>query len=116
MERFNFKQLNVWHKAMDFTDHCFDITEKIKGHYRLVEQLEAASASVPQNIAEGKGRNSNKDFVKFLYYSRGSLFESLTVLYLFQRRNYISNEKLVKLEGDAFEILKMLNALISSKQ
>ncbi|MGQ1787096.1 four helix bundle protein [Saccharicrinis sp. GN24d3] len=81
-----------------------------------MEQLEAASASVPQNIAEGKGRNSAKDFVTFLYYSRGSLFESLTVLYLFRRRNYISDEQLVELEDEAFEILKMINALISSKQ
>ncbi len=51
----SFKKLIVWQKAMDFTNQILKLTNDIKGHYRLIEQLEAAAASVPQNIAEDKG-------------------------------------------------------------
>ncbi|WP_430810971.1 MULTISPECIES: four helix bundle protein [unclassified Carboxylicivirga] len=47
MEKFSFKELVVWQKAMDFADECLQITEAIKGHFRLCEQLEACSCSVP---------------------------------------------------------------------
>ena len=87
MERFNFKRLIVWQKAMDYTDKCLSITENIKGHYRLVEQLEACSASIPQNIAEGKGRNSNKAFVQFLnLLQRFFILNLITLLNIYQRR------------------------------
>ena len=58
-------------------------------HYRLIEQLEAAVTSIPMNIAEGKGRESKKEFVHFLHISRGSLYETLTLLEIFQMRNWI---------------------------
>ena len=116
MEEFEFKKLIVWQKSMDFADDCLAITEKIKGHYRLCEQLEACSCSIPQNIAEGKGRHSLKEFIHFLHISRGSLYEAITVLNIFQRRNYINKAQLYELEKQSLVILKMLNALITSKK
>jgi len=70
--------------------------------------------SVAQNIAEGKGRYSQKEFRQFLYYSRGSLFETVTLLNLFALRNWITEAKLSQIEHEANEIGKMLNGLINS--
>ena len=66
------------------------------------------------NIAEGKGRESKKEFVHFLHISRGSLYETLTLLEIFQMRNWIKTEALQKLENQSAEIAKMLNGLINS--
>ncbi len=66
--RFNFEDLDVWQKAIEFAKIVIELTEKIntgRRHYRLIEQLEASSASVAMNIAEGKGRYSRKEFIQF---------------------------------------------------
>jgi len=49
-------------------------------HYRLIEQIEAASTSIAMNIGEGKGRFSKKEFKHFCYIARGSLYETMTLL------------------------------------
>jgi len=116
MENFSFKELQVWQKAMTFAVKCLDVTENTKGHFRLIEQLEGASASVPQNIAEGDGRVSVKENINYLYISRGSLYESITVLNLFYRKAIISKETLDELEDIAVEISKMISSLISQKR
>ncbi|WP_010422692.1 four helix bundle protein [Anaerophaga thermohalophila] len=116
MENFSFKKLLVWQKGMTFAEKCLDITETLKGHYRLIEQLEAAAASVPQNIAEGEGRISVKENINYLYISRGSLYESITVLNLLYYKNLISKETLDEQETIAIEITKMISALITQKR
>jgi len=116
-EKFGFKDLNVWQKSMDFADGVLEIAENISSerkHFRLVEQIESSSTSIPQNIAEGKGRNSQKEFIHFLYIARGSLYETVTLLNIFQRRNWISSETLHSLENQAHEIASMLKGLINS--
>ena len=100
-KKFGFKDLEVWQKAIDFTNNVLDLSENLNTdakHYRLIEQLEAAAASVPQNIAEGKGRLSKKEFIHFLYIARGSLYEVITLLVIFERRNWITQETLTKYE------------------
>ena len=116
MDVFVFKNLVVWQKAMDFASKVLDVSDTIVGHYRLKEQLEAAAASVPQNIAEGKGRVSTKEFIHYLYIARGSLYETITVLNLLHTRNFISNNLLDELEKNGMEITKMLNSLISKER
>jgi len=116
-KHFNFKDLVVWQKAMDFADQVIHSTENLntnRNHFRLIEQLESSSASVPQNIAEGKGRNTDREFIQFLYFSRASLYETITLLNLFQRRKWISEITLYKFEEMAFEIVSMIKGLINS--
>ncbi len=113
---FKFKELVVWQKAIDFADQVINITENINashGHYRLIEQIESSSASFAQNIAEGKGRYSQKEFIQNLYIARGSLYETITLLNLFQKRNWISGEILQDLERVAYEIASMIKGLIN---
>jgi four helix bundle protein len=74
-----YRDLLVWQKSMDFANSVIDLTEELetnRKHYRLVEQIEASAASVPMNIAEGKGRFSRKEFKHFLFITRGSLYET----------------------------------------
>jgi four helix bundle protein len=115
--KFSFEELEVWQKAVDFAKMVTDLTEKIntsRRHYRLIENLEAASTSVASNIAEGKGRYSKKEFIKFLYIARGSLFETITLLKIFHGKNWIANTQLETIEGLGEEISRMLASLTKS--
>ncbi|UCS93255.1 four helix bundle protein [Echinicola marina] len=114
---FNFKELRVWQKSMDLAEYCIELVEELNTpgkHFRLIEQFESCSASVPQNIAEGKGRNTDKEFKQFLYYSRGSLYEMVTLANLFHRRNWITTAQLNRIESEGLEIASMLKALINA--
>ena len=112
-----YKDLSVWQKSMFFANSVIAFLEALdtdRKHYRLLEQLEAAVTSIPMNIAEGKGRNSKKEFVHFLYISRGSLYETLTLLEIFHMRGWLKTDKYQELEQQSIEIAKMLNGLINS--
>ena len=74
--RLSYKDLVVWQKSIKFASDVIDQAENLastRKHYRLIEQLEAASTSVPMNIAEVKGRYSTKEYKHFLMIARGSL-------------------------------------------
>jgi four helix bundle protein len=114
---FAFEDLLVWQKSIDFAEvviKTIDQFEAPRKHYRIIEQLEAASISVSSNIAEGKGRFSKKEFTHYLYIARGSLFETVSLLILIRRLTWISEEKLLELKLLGEEIAKMLNSLIRS--
>jgi len=66
------------------------------------------------NIAEGKGRQTTKEFIQFLYIARGSLFEAITLLIISNRLNWLPGKKLAELTSLAEEINKMLNSLVKS--
>jgi len=114
---FSFQELKVWQKAVDFAEVVIRVIDELdtpRKHYRLIEQLESASTSVAMNVAEGKGRQSTREFIQFLYIARGSLFEGVTLLIILQRVGWIGDEKVRELEKMAQEITKMLNSLIKS--
>lgn len=117
MEKADFENLVIWQKAIEYADCCVGLSEKIserkKGHFRILEQLESSALSVPQNISEGKGRNSTREFMQFLYYARGSLNESLTVIILFERRKWITEKESKTLRNMAYELGSMLNGFIN---
>jgi len=115
--KFSFEDLDVWQKAVGFSKIVIELAEKIdtgRKHYRLIEQLEASSTSIAMNIAEGKGRYSKKEFVHFLYISRGSLYETITLLIILHQNKWIQENQLNELKKLASEIGKMLSSLINS--
>ena len=114
---FSFEDLKVYQKALDFTVTVIDIVEEMdtpRKHYKLIEQLESSSSSVALNISEGKGRYSKKEFKHFLYISRGSLYETVTMLQIFLKKKWLGKETYARIYNDAQEINKMLSGLINS--
>lgn len=114
---FGFKDLKVWQKSILFADEILRMVENLNStsrHYRLIEQIEAACVSIPSNIAEGKGRESKKEYIRFLYIARGSLYETISLLNVFRKRNWISEIQLTYFEKLGLEIVSMLKGLINA--
>jgi len=114
---FAFEDLQVYHKALDFAAAVVDQIEEMdtpRKHYRLIEQLEAACTSVVLNISEGKGRFSKKEFKQFLYIARGSLYETVAMLQIFKKKNWLGEKPYQTLYLEAEEMNKMLSGLINS--
>ncbi len=117
VEQAAYKDLQVWQKGMEFANQVIQLIDGLdtpRKHYRLFEQLESAVTSVPMNIAEGKGRESKKEFIHFLYIARGSIYETLTLLEIFQRQGWLDSDIFKRLESSAIEIIKMLKGLIKA--
>jgi four helix bundle protein len=76
--------------------------------------MEAAVSSIPQNIAEGKGRQYKKEFIQYLYIAEGSLFEVLTLSEILKRRNLIREKGSIEIRKQAEIIDRKLHGLINS--
>ena len=105
----NYKQLNVWAKALDLvvdiykTTFYFPTEEK----YGLISQMRKCAVSIPSNIAEGAGRNSDKEFCHFLSNAHGSSYELETQVLVSERLELISKEASEDLCNKITEIQKM---------
>jgi four helix bundle protein len=95
MDDFRFEQLDVWKDSMVLSDTLFDFAEKSdeKRFYKFAEQLRAATMSISNNIAEGSGSFSDKEFASFLNISRRSVFECANIIQIFLRRKIINEEE-----------------------
>lgn len=110
MEDFRFEQLEIWKEANRVSDILFDYSDKAdeKRFYKFAEQLRAAAMSISNNIAEGSGSFSDKDFANFLNISRRSVFECANILHIFQRRNIITSDERVKIYPDLIILSKKI--------
>lgn len=95
MSQFRFEDLEVWRESIKLADELFDLADKAndKKLYRLAEQLRGASLSISNNIAEGSGSFSDKDFANFLNIARRSAYECANMMFIFQMRKLIGNEE-----------------------
>ncbi len=84
--------------------------------YGLTSQMRRAAVSIPSNIAEGKGRYTNREFVQFLYHARGSLLELQTQISIARDLDYMDRSASEDLESQAEELGRILNGLISRFQ
>ena len=106
----NYKELKIWKKSMDLVENIFQLIANFPDSekYGLIYQIKRSAISVPSNIAEGAGRNSNKDFSRFLSISKGSLNELNTQLIISYRLNFIDSKVLDQLDDTINEIHKMI--------
>ncbi len=81
--------------------------------FALSDQIRRSAVSIPSNIAEGYGRNSTKDYIRFLSIARGSRYEFETQLLLCVRLGYMSESDIDKAIQLGEEVGKMLNVIIS---
>ena len=110
----SYKDLKVWQKSLDLVTDVYQLTRSFPRDemYGMVAQMRRAAVSVSSNIAEGKGRSSDKEFVVFLCHARGSLLELETQALIASRLGYVDDAGRRSLESQAAEVGKVLNGLI----
>ena len=115
MEKSNYKNLIVWQKAMDLTADIYKLVKKLPKEelYSLSDQMRRAAVSIPCNIAEGRDRNTDKEFTHFLTIARGSKAELETQLLICVKVNYLNESDISEAMIILAEIGKMLNSLIN---
>ncbi|WP_298556036.1 four helix bundle protein [uncultured Algibacter sp.] len=108
-------ELDVWIEARKLVSQVYVITNDFPKEevYGITNQIRRCSVSVPSNIAEGCGRQTPKDIIRFLYISRGSLYELETQLYLSNDLEFISEENLNNILSQIETCKKLLNGFIN---
>ena len=110
----NYKELIVWQKSMLLAERVYERTASFPDEekFGLTSQIRRSVVSVASNIAEGAGRNSNKEFRNFLGIANGSLNELMTQLELANRFNFLDSINLDEIQNLCNEIQKMIYTLI----
>ena len=113
---FRFDNLNIWGKAIEIGVELFDIADDLekKRLYRFAEQLRGAGLSMSNNIAEGSGSNSKKEFIQFLNIARRSTFENANMMIIYQRKDLISVEVKNRILSELDELCRMISGFIKS--
>jgi four helix bundle protein len=111
-----FRDLLIWQKSMDYAEFIYAITEDFDASekYGLKSQLRRSSVSISSNIAEGFGRFSNQEFIRFLNIALASLYENQSQIELCKRIQKINKKDFVDLHKLAREIERMISAFIKS--
>ena len=111
--RFRFEKLEVWQEARAINRSLYRLTRKFPRQelFAMTSQIRRASISVSSNIAEGSGRNSDKDFAHFLEQSYGSLMEVASVFYLALDENYVTETDLDPLFDEIEKLARRIAAL-----
>lgn len=112
----NFKELKVWQEAMALAKEIYTTTKGFPNEekYGLTSQINRCSISIPSNIAEGAGRETDRDFNQFLNIALGSAFELETQLLLSSEFNYITKEQTQLLTEKVCKVQRMINGLKKS--
>lgn len=110
----DFRKLLIWQKSMALITKIYFSTNNFPKEeiFGLTSQIRRSSVSIPSNIAEGSGRESDKDFLRFLNISTGSLFEMQTQLEIAKNIAYLNQEEFNNLYEDSREVERMLVAFI----
>ncbi len=110
-----FRNLVIWQKRMSLTTKIYNSTRNFPKEeiFGLTSQLRRATVSIPSNIAEGYGRDSSKEYLRFLNISVGSLFEMQTQLEIAKNITYLNENEFNNLYEDSREIERMLVSFIA---
>jgi four helix bundle protein len=115
MGKFNsFEEINSWKKSRSFNKRIYEITNgsEFKKDFDLVKQIRRASISISSNIAEGFERNTDKEFIYFLYVAKASAAEVRSQLYLALDLNYIKKIEFEELFNEISDISKLISGFI----
>lgn len=92
---FRFEKLDIWKESIKISSDLFEIAEraeKVK-KYRFAEQMNGSVLGISNNIAEGSGSISSKEFARYLSIARSSLFETVNLLFIFEKRSLITEDE-----------------------
>ena len=105
-----FRDLLIWQKSMSLVTKTYQITKQFPKEevFGLTSQIRRCAISIPSNIAEGFGRQGNKEFSRFLNISISSLFEFQTQIEISKNVNYITEIEFNNLFQDSRELEAMM--------
>lgn len=119
-----FEDLEIWQRAVVIAIDVYHVSEvgKLKNDFGMKDQIRRAVMSISDNIAEGFEYSNNKDFIKFLRYSKGSAGELRNKLYVLNKIEFISNEfyenpytRLIELSKQIANFIKYLKDFEKNK-
>ena len=114
MSTFNkFEDIIAWQKARELCKFVNILTENFSRDFKLINQIKGSSGSAMDNIAEGFERGGNKEFIQFLFISKGSAGETRSQLYRALDNEYINKEEFQKAYDLADEVGKLIRGLIN---
>jgi four helix bundle protein len=113
---FGFEKLDVWQRAIDFADHLYDATDDFPKDemFGLRSQIRRAGVSVAGNIAEGWGRSSTKEFIRFTEISYSSVLETASHVRIAPRRRFLTDVAHNQVYSEAEELAKMISGFRKS--
>src|SRR5438876_3739184 len=104
-----FEELNIWKVSKDLCKKVYCLNNgQYLGDFGFKDQLQRASLSVMNNIAEGFERSGNKEFIKFLYYSKGSIGEVRSLLSIALELKYIEKDSFAELHSVCLDLSKQI--------
>lgn len=113
-----YKSLDIWIKGVELTLLCYKATAKFPKSeiYGLISQINRAVVSIPANIAEGYGRNTNKEFIQFLYIALGSCNELETLLIIAKKLSLVDGSTYEEIESNRKTLGCKISAFINSRK
>jgi four helix bundle protein len=113
---FGFEKLDVWQKAIELSDSVYAFTRTFPSDERfgLTSQMRRSAVSIASNIAEGSGRGSNLDFVRFIEFSYSSLMELITQSTIATRQGFLPQATYNETRERSEQVARMLSGLRSS--
>ena len=110
MKAKSFEDLQVWQDTRKFVKSIYELTslDNFKKDYGLKDQIQRAAVSIMNNISEGFERDNNKEFMRFLSYSKGSAGEVRSMLYVAVDLEYISKNDFDDNYKNAVDIIKQI--------
>lgn len=116
MKPTDYKRLIVWQKSVDLTVEIYSLVKLLPKEeiYALSDQMRRSVISIPSNIAEGRGRESDKEFLYFLFVAKGSLHELETQIEICKKLKFCDENQTKNAINLIIEISKMINSLIYS--
>ncbi|MCA9933976.1 MAG: four helix bundle protein [Ardenticatenaceae bacterium] len=110
---FKFEKLEVWRRSVEYADKLFQVVDTLPAKYQssLGDQLRRAALSIPTNIAEGSGRDSDKSRVYFYRIAKGSVYETISLLVMIGKRGALDRDAYRTHYQEANEIAAILTKL-----
>ncbi|MDQ1270737.1 MAG: hypothetical protein QG618_2049 [Thermodesulfobacteriota bacterium] len=114
---YRYKRLVVWQRAMALVVRVYKATESFPKHeqYGLISQMRRSADSIQSKIAQGHGRNSDKELVRFLDIAKGSIYELDTQIEISRQLNYLKIQEAICISNMLDETSRMLSGLRKSK-
>jgi four helix bundle protein len=111
----SYKDLEVWQKSINMVTMVYAMTKQFPKEelYTLTSQIRRSAISIPSNIAEGRGKRSTRDFMRFLNIAYGSAAELETQLIIGKNLGYVSPEQAEPLFQEVGRICRMLNGMLT---